>query len=46
MVFDACLPVETVIEIMVDKKTTKPNTLPNLLGEMAEIIDEDDNLVL
>ena len=47
MILDDHLPVETVIEMMVDRKVIKPSTLPNLLSEIAEkMIDEDDDIVL
>ena len=46
MLLEDHLPMETIIEIMIDKKTPKPTTLPNLLHELAEkMIDEDDNIL-
>lgn len=47
MMLEDHLPMETIIEIMIDRKTQKPTTLPNLLHELAEkMIDEDDNILL
>ena len=38
------LPVETVIEIMVDRKIRGPPTLPSVLAELAEkMIDKEDD---
>ena len=46
MMLEDHLPMETIIE-MIDRKTQKPTTLPNLLHELAEkMIDKDDNILL
>ena len=47
MIIEERLPIETVIEIMVDRKIRGPRSLEHLLAEQAEkIIDEDDDITL